>query len=465
MANGWDSGLEREAMLRRVAIVLSSLPAPVAANLLGEIDADTKVAVRRTMMSLTDVDPLEQKRALHAFKVSVQKPEASPDKFQTSSDHKPASSAADQTQARGSAGSRVVRSDTDNSGEHADADSSIQVKEDEHPLAFLEQVDEQVLVDLLKTERPQVVATVLASIRPEHAARVLARHGSGLEDMLGRIGKIEAIPSASLAELADHFQKSLGKRIVGASDTLGRRALDAILAAMPGEQAQSTTLHTGNHHTGNHDAGNHDAGNHRHPERNRYPENHGQSADRVHSSDDKTLDGYSKRQSGFPSAVTAAENLSSRLRIAEGTSPQHRGGASHETGSKPQQDHEASLVSRHAATDAVVSTPLESANPVEDPVPFRSTDSIHQHLLELSPQHLCETLGKVQARVAMLALCGLPNPVTSAVLALLPKAESRKVREAMNSLGALQLREIDEAKENVAHASLEVIDAPIPNAA
>ena len=95
MANGWDSGLEREAMLRRVAIVLSSLPAPVAANLLGEIDASTKVAVRRTMMSLADVDPLEQKRALHAFKVSVQKTEASPDKLQTSSDHKPVSSAAD----------------------------------------------------------------------------------------------------------------------------------------------------------------------------------------------------------------------------------------------------------------------------------------------------------------------------------------------------------------------------------
>ena len=328
------------------------------------------------------------------------------------------------------------------------------MKDDEHPLAFLEQVDEQVLVDLLKMERPQVVATVLASIKPEHAARVLARHGSGLEDMLGRIGKIEAIPSASLAELADHFRKSLGKRIVGASDTLGRRALDAILAAMPGEQAQSTTLHTENHHTGNHHAENH-----------RHPENHGQSADRVHLSDGKTLGGYSKRQSGFPSAVTAAENLSSRLRIAEGTSPQYLGDASHKTGSKPQQDHEASLVSRPAATDAVVSTPLESANPVENPVPFRSTDSIHQHLLELSPQHLCETLGKVQARVAMLALCGLPNPVTSAVLALLPKAESRKVREAMNSLGALQLREIDEAKENVAHASLEVIDAPISNAA
>ena len=32
MANGWNSGREREAMLRRVAIVLSSLPAPLPPN-------------------------------------------------------------------------------------------------------------------------------------------------------------------------------------------------------------------------------------------------------------------------------------------------------------------------------------------------------------------------------------------------------------------------------------------------
>ena len=179
MANGWDSGLEREAMLRRVAIVLSSLPAPVAANLLGEIDADTKVAVRRTMMSLSDVDPLEQKRALHAFKVSVQKPEASPDQFQASSD---GAAAANQTPSRGNAGSRVVRSNPETTQANATVASSVDSNKGRHPLAFLEQVDEQVLVDLLKTERPQIVATVLASIKPEHAARVLARHGSDLED-------------------------------------------------------------------------------------------------------------------------------------------------------------------------------------------------------------------------------------------------------------------------------------------
>lgn len=431
MANGWDSGLEREAMLRRVAIVLSSLPAPVAANLLGEIDADTKVAVRRTMMTLSDVDPLEQKRALHAFKVSVQKSEASPDQFQASSD---GAAAANQTPSRGNAGSRVVRSNPETTQANATVASSVDSNEGRHPLAFLEQVDEQVLVDLLKTERPQIVATVLASIKPEHAARVLARHGSDLEDMLGRIGKIETIPPASLADLADHFRKSLGQPGIGTSDTLGSRALDAILAAMPGEQERRTDS----------------------PERGLPRTDYQvQAAGQAPASPDANNAGYVRQQAGFPSAVTAEENLSSRLRTAEGTLPTRSDRASqvHDSGA------------RHAATDAATSAPVEAETSDDHPVPFSSTDSIHQHLLQLSPQHLCETLGKVHARVAMLALCGLPNQVTSAVLALLPKAESRKVREAMNSLGALQLREIDEAKEAIADASLEVVNVPIPNVA
>ncbi|MGB1816389.1 MAG: hypothetical protein ACPHJ3_13610, partial [Rubripirellula sp.] len=63
--------------------------------------------MRRTMMSLADVDPLEQKRALHAFKISVQKPEASPDQFQASSDREiPAS----KSQSQGNAASATVRS-------------------------------------------------------------------------------------------------------------------------------------------------------------------------------------------------------------------------------------------------------------------------------------------------------------------------------------------------------------------
>jgi len=235
MANAWDSGLDREAMLRRVAIVLSSLPATVAANLLGEIDADTKLAVRRTMMSLADVDPLEQKRALHAFKISVQKPGASRNQLPTPEKNKPVLTAG-ATEPAAENSSRVIRSSAVQGEPNRGMNSGIPVNDDDHPLAFLEQVDEQGLANLLKRERPQVVATVLASIRPDHAARVLPHLGSSLEDMLGRIGKIETIPRDSLTELADHFRKSLETRAADFSDTLGRRALDAILAAMPAEQ-------------------------------------------------------------------------------------------------------------------------------------------------------------------------------------------------------------------------------------
>ncbi len=42
MADRRNSESDREAMLRRVAIVLSSLPAPVAAQLLGSIDPQTE---------------------------------------------------------------------------------------------------------------------------------------------------------------------------------------------------------------------------------------------------------------------------------------------------------------------------------------------------------------------------------------------------------------------------------------
>ena len=71
---------EREAALRRIAIVLSSLPPAVATRLLGELDGNSKQLVRRTMTGLSDVDPLERKRAIQAFAGSVRQQQSSPTK-------------------------------------------------------------------------------------------------------------------------------------------------------------------------------------------------------------------------------------------------------------------------------------------------------------------------------------------------------------------------------------------------
>ena len=426
MADGWNSGLDREAMLRRIAIVLSSLPAPVAADLLGEIDENTRQAVRRTMTSLSDVDPLEQKRALHAFKISVQKPDASPDRFQSST---ASESESDDSvpvhQQLDNSDSRVVGSDPD-------------PQHQTHPFAFVEEVNEQALVELLGTEHPQTVAIVLASIQPDYAARILPRLDAGLQqEALTRIGRLGEIPATSVTDVAEHFRKSLANKSAGTNDSVGRRALDAILAAMPNasDQYEAGLAPTSS------------------------------AVVPVHAATDVALETLRVRNDNFPSAVSTAEDLSSKLRIAEGTSPTSSSESSHLQASSSRRRVDASLGSYEASVDAAVSGSSGAANPLGETDAFPSTDSIHQHLLQLSPQHLCETLGKVETRTAMLALCGLPNQVTSAVLVLLPRTQSRKVREAMNSLGALQLSEIDQAKEAIAYASRSVANPSMSKAA
>ena len=444
MSDGWNSGSDREAMLRRVAIVLSSLPAPVAADLLSEIDANTKQAVRRTMASLSDVDPLEQKRALHAFKVSVQKPDASLDRFQSSTGS--GSESGDSVQVReqrvGNPASRVVASgpDSTESGGQAPHDPQQQP----NPFAFIEQVNSQSLVDLLGTEHPQTVAIVLASIKPGHAARILPRLDAGLQqEALTRIGRLGEIPAASVTDVAEHFRRSLANESTGAKDSVGRRALDAILAAMPhgNEQRDAGLLRASSAAT------------------------HIHAAPGFSGAVDEVSKTLNARYDDFPSAVSAAEDLSSRLRVAEGISSTLSNEISHSQAAYPHCGSAAGLDSYEALVDAAVLVSSESANTLGETDSFPSTDSIHQHLLQLSPQHLCETLGKVETRTAMLALCGLPNQVTSAVLALLPRAQSRKIKEAMNTLGALQLREIDQAKEAIVYASRGVANPSMSKAA
>lgn len=361
----------REAALRRVAIVLSSLPASVAAKLIGTIDQDAKQVIRRTMSTLSDVDPLERHRALVAFKTSVQKMPASEiDTFQPSSRPMPEPAAS------------PVLKPTPNT----DATQS-------SPLAFLADVEDDSLVELLAGEHAQAVALVLASVAPPQAARLLPRLAPELRSSaLSRLGRLGDIPDDAVAEIAEHFRNQVKRqqqsKPIGAAPTTGQRALDAILAAMPKAEpiakANETIVENRTHET--------DKNYKSHPS----PVSHSQAAP----------------------AVDAAM----AIRIAPETV---------------------------TPTPSPVSKPGTPAS-----TPFPTTDSIHQHLIKLKPSDLCVALGRVDTRTAMLTLCGLPNVKAEAVLAILPKAQSQLVRSQMNSLTSMNLRDIDLAKERVAVASL-----------
>lgn len=438
MASEWNSDSNRDAMLRRVAIVLSSLPAPTAERLLGTMGDESRFAVRQTMTRLSDVDPLERQRAIQAFRISIQQQPITQENSNKS----------------GEIVSRVMPAATVDVGATTKVAARGTGPVSDSPLAFLSDVDDDLLFSLLVVEHPQTIALVLASITPAQAARLLPRLDGGLRnDTLVRLGRLGEIPEAAAAEVAAHFRTRLTEQH-GDGKPTGQRALDAILAAMPGDATvdRAASMVGGI-----------------------LPSNRDPIA---------APTGAAEAPSQAASAVNdLMDDLSSKLRQAVGLNAEvgEEQVDSFASQSKPdvhvdsRPDSVADLriapVSvkvdghvDHALTDSITSSPL----PDPDTSPLRSTDSIHQHLVALEPMELCRALGKVDARDAMLSLCGLPNSVAEAALAILPRGRAKKVRASMSGLGSVQLREIDEAKERVARASLaapELLAESVPFAA
>ena len=421
MASRWNSGSEREAMFRRVAIVLNNLPAPVASKLLASIGPETKDAVRRTMSTLSDVDPLEKQRAIQAFKVLLQR-EPSVDKGLR--DERVSAEGGDSLQLQSEA--RIVKNslasvqDTPSVAPKSDA-SAAPSSSCSSPLEFLGNVDRSTLARLLAGEHPQTIALVLASIAPDQAAGVLPRLDARLQqETMSRIGRLGEIPETAIAEVAEHFRSRLDQQNAKDRPTLGRRALDAILAAMPSEEVREVRP----------------------------------AADGRHERTDREA-----HSSGFPSTEDPAIDLTNRLKVAAETWPSVEG-AETEMGDASELSADTREPRRQSA--AVSISPETLDDPVESTssLGFESTDAIHRHLTGLSPAELCQALGKVATRDALLALCGLPVEVVEAALAVLPRAQAKSVRSKMNSLGSLNLREIDIAKEKVADASLDPLPSP-----
>lgn len=441
MASGWNSDSDRDAMLRRVAIVLSSLPAPTANRLLGTMGDESRAAVRQTMTRLSDVDPLERQRAIQAFRVSIQQQPVAEENSNNS----------------GEIVSRVMPAATVDVGANTTVAARGTGPVSDSPLAFLSDVDDDLLFSLLVVEHPQAIALVLASIAPAQAARLLPRLDGGLRnDTLARLGRLGEIPEAAAAEVAAHFHTRMTEQHREGKPT-GQRALDAILAAMP----RGATV-----------------------------DRKASLAGDISASDSDPIaatPGAAEAPTHAASIVSdSAVELSSKLRQAVGLNVEVGEEQVDSFGSQSKPDvhvdsrpdsvadlRVAEVSSNvdshvdfvdHVLTDSIPSSPL----PDPETSPLRSTDSIHQHLIALEPMELCRALGKVDTRDAMLSLCGLPNPVAEAALAILPRGHAKKVRASMSGLGSVQLREIDEAKERVARASLvalELLAESVPIAA
>ena len=228
-------------------------------------------------------------------------------------------------------------------------------------------------------------------------------------------------------DLAGHFQAKLRERQTSDLQSNGKRTLAAIMAAMP--QTQQDSLNQ------DQPSSIQPVATPTHPMPVRSVPSH-QASLPLHPSP-------IQKESGEPyrsEAESASEDLSSRLRVVSDSEMGTRSSA-------------ASEMDRYADTTDQIHSYQDPAKPESYPRHerrFDSTDEIHQYLQSLEPMELCQALGKVETRDAMLALCGLPSDVAESALGVLPSEQANSVRIKMASLNQINLRDIDDAKERVA---------------
>ncbi len=391
-------GQPSEATVRRIAIVLGNLPEDLARRLLSSLPSGHRQAVGGAIRVLSDVDPLERRRALEGFTQQLKRAGAGRSPIASVGDEFVPSSEA-------SIAPSQKTPAADQPGECG-------------PLGFLVDVDDDTLLAAVRREHPQTIAIVLASISPSQAARVLRQLDvTARTDTMRRLTKLNEIPGDAMVEIAAQLKAKLGEtRQAGsiaagftAADAsgAGRRALEAILAEMPPEPVAQT---------------------------------HGSMPARAVNDPTasglpgKTIDdsrGEAHRELRFPRLAEEAEMFGDRRGDGPRDAP------------------------RFAGTSALGGESWhDDGGPPDDPI-FSSADRVHQWLIELPIAELRDALAQAPTRQAILALCGLPSATGEALLASLPRRQAKQVRQQLVSIGAIELREIDDAKRAVAKLASE----------
>lgn len=417
VASTAENEARRAASLRRIAIVLQDLPKSIAKSLLADLSPEARQRIRHEVANLIDVDPMERRRALESFTGSLRRgaarqqdtaPSNGTDEITLS--HSAHAAAAYQPHLAGTRekGTREnggrensARPASNHSPQHHDSPSA-------QSLEFLGEVSDEDLLSLLKDEHPQTKAVVLSQIAPSRAAALLPRLGPAQrQDLLTRIGRLHTLPEEMLSDLASSFRSRVERMTTTRSPNPLQSLIDAYGAGQPIDPATA--------------------------------------ASHVPSSAAAVSPRLQAILAEMPSSTPPNKNNHSEVSPASDVSTDDT------------QESAADRLRRITRDEpnAPTSNPSEpqAATSASNANRGLSTDEIHQELVKLPPRKLCEALGRVETRSAILALCGLPNKVADAAIGCLPRAQANQVRQRLMAVGSLEIRDIDRAKEAVAAAA------------
>ncbi|PHQ33454.1 FliG C-terminal domain-containing protein [Rhodopirellula bahusiensis] len=414
-----DDDARRAASLRRVAIVLKNLPRPVAAKLLGELPVESQQRLQYEVASLDEVDPLEHKRALESFAGSMRQSQP------VGSNRGNAGNPVDEIVFSRTASDRNNQAPTRSPVENHSAGGTYAAPAPSanQSFDFMDALSNDDVRGLLQSEHPQTIAVVMASIDPRKAAAILPQFPPReRQDILSRIGRLQEFPDSMIEDLASTF-RSKAEALIARSRANPLQDLINAYAPSEGWDPAQAARHV--------------------------PTEAAAVSPRLKA----ILSEMTPAQESAPpnTANHSARPLDANPSAHPATTPV---GPTAVNQADPNPSAHTLRVHHPGETSNEPNDASQSANTVPATSGL-STDDVHQRLIKMKPRLLCEALGRVPTRTAMLCLCGLPNKTADSAISMLPRQQANQVRSQLASVGSMELREIDEAKEAVLIASAE----------
>lgn len=211
---------DRQAALRRTAILLSTLDAATSRRLLSQLPPLKRATLKRVMTELSDVDPLERRQAMQHFLQSASQSNVT----------EPHAAGAKTPPANHLSGNHLSGDGPTANGTAAAAAA------DASPLSFLGSVPDHVLLGALEGEHPQTIALVLASIQPTQAGRLLPRLAEETRNAaMQRLARLDDLPPDALNSISEHLKQLVADATPSGSSPTGSRTLAAIMEQVPVE--------------------------------------------------------------------------------------------------------------------------------------------------------------------------------------------------------------------------------------
>jgi flagellar motor switch protein FliG len=197
-----DAGLQ-QAGARKAAILAASLDPAAADALLERLSPPQADCVRQAMIELGEIGAVEQQRVIEEFRrIRPMVPDACPSGIELNRlSSSQLGALADQTLADRS----LVSIGTEPAGDSADAGTS--------PFGFLQEADDESIVQLLGSERASTIAMVLFHLPPERTGELLASLDPGLQaEVLRRFADLENTDPETVREVEGALEVRLAKQ-------------------------------------------------------------------------------------------------------------------------------------------------------------------------------------------------------------------------------------------------------------